>query len=83
MPTAFTAAIDAGAKPEAPARRRADPASANAEPFAQHVAAFYPYPTPQESGTRAVSENQPEKRGPAATARSAGLARRRNGRDGN
>ena len=82
MSDALTVAIDAGARPEAPRRRRADPAPANAEPFAQHVAAFYPYPTPQEPGARAVSESQAEKRGLAATARSAGLARRRNGRDG-
>ena len=44
MSEALTIAIDAVATPEAPRRRRADAAATNAAPFAQHIAAFYPYP---------------------------------------
>ena len=82
MPDAFTVAIEAVATAEAPRRRRPGAAPPNVAPFAQHVAAFYPYPNPQDAVVRSASEGPAENRGPAAASRSAGLARRRNGRDG-
>ena len=80
MPAPLTVAIDAGALPDAPRRRRAGPAAANAAAFAQHVAAFYPYPNPQQPATGGAARADAEERGPAPAAKAAALARRRNGR---
>ena len=80
MPNALTAAIDAGAKPEAPQRRRAEAAAGNIAPFAQHVAAFYPYPNPQQPVAGGAARADGEERGPAPAGKAAALAKRRNGR---
>ena len=80
MPDSLTVAIDAGAKPDAPLRRRADATAGNSAPFAQHVAAFYPYPTPQQPFAGVAARADGEERGPAPAGKSAALARRRNGR---
>lgn len=80
MPDPFTVAIDAGAKPEAPLRRRADAAATNAASFAQHVAAFYPYANPQQPLIGGATRADGEERGPAPAGKAAALAKRRNGR---
>ena len=80
MPDPLTVAIDAGAQASAPRRRRAEPAATNTAPFAQHVAAFYPYPNPQQPVTGAMARADGEERGPAPAGKAAALARRRNGR---
>ncbi len=80
MADALTIAIDAGATPDAPRRRRAEAAATNAAPFAQHIAAFYPYPNPQQTVVGGSTRADGEERGPAPAGKTAALARRRNGR---
>ena len=80
MPAPLTVAIDAGALPDAPRRRRGGREAANAAAFAQHVAAFYPYPNPQQPVTGALARADGEERGLAPAGKAAALARRRNGR---
>ena len=80
MADALTIAIDAGATPEAPRRRRADATPTNAAPFAQHIAAFYPYPNPHQTVTSGAARADGEERGPAPAGKAAALARRRNSR---
>ena len=80
MHAPLTVAIDAGAQANAPRRRPAEPAATNAASFAQHVAAFYPYPNPQQPVAGGAARADGEERGPAPAGKAAALAKRRNGR---
>jgi hypothetical protein len=80
MPAPLTVAIDAGTQAEAPRRRRAETAATHAAPFAQHVAAFYPYPNPQQTLTGGPARADGVERGPAPAGKTAAPAKRRNGR---
>lgn len=79
-PLTVAVAIDTGAQAQVPRRRRAEPPATNAAPFAQHVAAFYPYPNPQQPVTGGAARADGEERGPAPAGKAAALAKRRNGR---